>query len=335
MASFDRRSLGRTGLEVTTLGFGGVQVGDHFVLMPDRQATDALATAWDCGIRYFDTAPLYGRGLSERRVGNALRGHQRGSFVLSTKVGRILVPDDGIADDPARRGLPFRTVYDYSYDGVRRSIEDSLQRLGLSRIDLVFLHDLEPRAHGDDYPRRFREAADGGVRALAELRSQRVIRGFGAGLNEADAAVRLIEAADLDCLMLAGRYTLLEQQTLDDVLPLAERRGVAIVIGAPFNSGVLATGAMTEARYNNRPLEPELRARVEGIEAVCAAHGVPLPAAALQFPLAHPTVASVVAGMATADEVRRNVDLITQAIPPDFWAELKARNLIRADAPTP
>lgn len=330
-----RRAVGTTGATLSILGFGGVQVGDYFVKISDEQAAGALETAWELGVRYFDTAPLYGRGLSEHRVGGSLRYRPRDEYILSTKTARNLVPDNELAADPARRGLPFRLVSDFSYDGARRSVEQSLHRLGLSRIDLAFIHDLEPRAYGETYPERFKEAMAGCYRALDDMRREGMIQGIGAGLNEAPACMNLMQAADLDCLMLAGRYTLIEQQTLDDVLPIAGKRGVGIIIGAPFNSGVLATGAAPDARYNNKPLEPALRDRVLTIEAICKQYGVPLPAAALQFPLAHPAVISVVAGMASADEVARNVGNITRDIPPAFWTALKDERLIRTDAPVP
>jgi D-threo-aldose 1-dehydrogenase len=332
-APLPRRPL-KTSLELTILGFGALQVGDYFVKMSDETAAGAIRQAWDAGVRYFDTAPKYGRGLSEHRLGSVVRNYPRRDFVLSTKVGRRLVPDDELSGAPDHRGLPFRFVPDLSYDGTKRCLEESLHRLGLSRVDLAFIHELEPRVYGLDYLDRFREAMDGCYRALDDLRREGVIGGIGAGMNDAEASMRLIEAADLDCLMLAGRYTLLEQATLDDVLPLALERGIGIIIGAPFNSGVLATGAATDARYNNRPLDGAMVERVRGIEAVCAAHGVPLAAAALQFPLAHPAVVSVVAGMASADDVGRNRGLITQHIPAAFWADLKDRGLIRRDSPT-
>jgi D-threo-aldose 1-dehydrogenase len=328
-----RRPL-RNGLELTILGFGALQVGDYFVRMSDEAAAGAIRQAWDMGVRYFDTAPKYGRGLSEHRLGGVLRNYPRKDFVLSTKVGRRLVPDDELCAAPDHRGLPFRFVPDLSYDGTKRGLEESLHRLGLSRIDLAFIHELEPRVYGLDYLDRFREAMDGCYRALDDLRHERVIGGIGAGMNDAEASVRLIRAADLDCLMLAGRYTLLEQGTLDDVLPLALERGIGIIVAAPFNSGVSATGSTADARYNNRPLEAAMVERVQGIEAVCAAHGVPIAAAALQFPLAHPAVVSVVAGMASAEEVGRNRRLLAQHIPTAFWADLKHRGLIRKDSPT-
>ena len=313
-----------------------MQVGDYFVALPEAAALAAIARAYVSGIRYFDTAPRYGKGLSEHRIGQILRGHPRADFVLSTKVGRNLIPerDEALAGDPARRGLPFRFAPDLSYDGTLRGVEQSLHRLGFSRIDLVFIHALEPREYGEDYDARFGEAMDGCYRALDDLRRQKTIGGVGAGINEAHAAARLIESADLDCLMLAGRYTLIEQNTLDDVLPLAMKRGVSIIIGAPFNTGVLATGAIPGALYNNKPLEPALRRRVQRIEEVAAAYDTPLAAAAIQFPLAHPAVASVVAGISSAEEAARNVDLVTRSIPGAFWRALKDEGLLRDDAPT-
>ncbi|MBL8598947.1 MAG: aldo/keto reductase [Devosia sp.] len=330
-----RRLLGGTGLSMSILGFGGVQVGDYFVKISEQVAAGAITQAWDEGIRYFDTAPQYGKGLSEHRIGTWLRQYPRDAFVLSTKVGRRIEPDPALCRDPERRGLPFRLVVDFSYDGTKRAIEDSLNRLALSHIDIAYIHDLEPRTFGVDYPAYFREAIGGCYRALDDLRSEGVIAGIGGGINEADASVKLMEAVPLDCLLLAGRYTLLEQQTLDSVMSLAVKQGVGIVIGAPFNSGVLATGAVADARYNNQPLEPALRAHVQQLEQICRRHCVPLPAAALQFTLAHPAVVSVVAGMANAEEVIRNRKLVAWSIPAEFWSELRDAGLIRTDAPLP
>ncbi|HHG89763.1 MAG TPA: aldo/keto reductase [Devosia sp.] len=329
------RPLGNTGLSMSILGFGGVQVGDYFVRMTEETARAAISQAWNEGIRYFDTSPKYGTGLSEHRIGAGLRGYSRDDFVLSTKVGRRLEPAPELDRDPEHRGLPYRLVTDFGYDATMRVIEGSLNRLGLSRIDIAYMHDLEPGTFGDEYPGIFRQAVDGCYRALDELRGQGVIRGIGGGMNAAEASVSLMRAVDLDCLMFAGRYTLLEQQTLDDVMALALEKNVGIVIGAPFNTGVLATGVVPDARYNNKPLKPELRARVHRIEKICARHDVALPAAAMQFPLAHPATVSVVCGIANADEATRNRDLIMRSIPGDFWAQMREEGLIRPDAPTP
>ncbi len=330
-----RRQLGDTGLSPTIFGMGGVQLGDYFVKISQETACGAVEQAWIEGIRYFDVAPKYGQGLSEHRMGTSLREYPRDDFVISTKAGLTAVPDPTLDKDPGHRGLRNRMDLDFSYDGAMRQIEGSLNRLGLSRIDIVYLHDLETRTYGDMYPRLFRQAMGGTYKALDKLRSEGVISAIGGGLNEAPASIALMNAADIDCLMFAGRYTLLEQQTLDDVMALALKKNVGIIIGAPFNTGVLATGATADARYNNQPLEPELRARVEKIEQVCANHSVPLPAAAMQFTLAHPATVSLVAGISNAEEVSRNISLVQHPIPADFWTELRDAGLLRSDAPVP
>jgi len=328
-----RRPVGRTGLEVTVLGFGGLQVGDYWVRMSEEDAASTIRHAYERGIRYFDTAPQYGSGLSEHRLGTVLRTLPRSGFVLSTKAGRHLVPlDDAAAASPDRRGLPFRKVYDLSYYATRRGFEQSLHRLGLHRVDLAFIHDLDPYQLGDAYEATFRVGVEGCYRALDELRRAGAIKGVGAGLNEAAAACRLIEATDLDCLMIAGRYTLLEQEPAATLLPLARRRGVTLIIGAPFNTGILATGATADARYNNRPAPPEILERVRGIEAVCVEFGVTIAAAALQFPLCDPNVASVVPGMGGLADVDRNLALIRTAVPSAFWQRLAERGLLHEAA---
>ena len=328
-ATLARRSVGKTELTVTTLGFGGLQVGDYWAKMSETAASRTIHHAYEAGVRYFDTAPQYGSGLSEHRLGSVLRTVPRDSFVLSTKAGRYLVPlDDAAATDPARRGLPFRKVYDLGYDATMRGFEQSLHRLGLHRIDLVFIHDLDPYQLGDDYEATFKLGVEGCYRALDELRRAGVIKGVGAGLNDAPAACRLIEATDLDCLMIAGRYTLLEQEPAATLVPLARSREVTLIVGAPFNTGILATGAITEARYNNRPAPPEILARVRAIEAVCAAFGTTIAAAALQFPLLDANVASVVPGMSGVADVDRNLALAREPLPEAFWTRMAELGLL-------
>ena len=323
------REIRSLDLTLSILGFGGLQVGDYWVRMPEEEAYAAIKLAHDSGIRYYDTAPHYGTGLSEHRIGHVLRGLPRNGFVLSTKVGRYLVADEKHAEfDPDFRGLPFGKIYDLSYDATMRAYDQSLQRLGLNRIDLLFIHDLDTYQHGDEYDARFKEGIDGCYRALDELRSQKAVRGIGAGLNTAEAAVRLIEATDLDCLMLAGRYTLLEQGPAEDLLPLALRREVSLVMGAPFNTGILATGAVEGALYNNRPVPPEIAGRVRKIEEICRQFGIPIAAAALQFPLGNPIVASVVPGMGGIGDVKNNLRLMTMPIPVEFWSSLRSEGLI-------
>ena len=321
------------------MGFGGAPLGNMYAGFTDEAARATVSACYDAGIRYFDTAPLYGFGLSEHRVGEALRWRDRDGCVLSTKVGRLLRPKDPRQLDGGifKRILPFEGVYDYSYDGVMRSVDDSLQRLGTHRIDVLLIHDVDVWTHGSEEARRerFREVMAGGYKAMLKLREEGAIRAIGAGVNEVKACQEFAEAGDFDCFLLAGRYTLLEQGALDEFLPLCERRGIGLIIGGAYNTGILATGAVEGAMYNYKPAPPEVLERVRRIEAVCARHGVRLASAALQFPLGHPAVATVIPGTRSPEEVRRNIEIFGDAIPADFWAELKHEGVLREDAPTP
>lgn len=329
------RLIGATGMQVSVLGFGGLQIGDYWVRMSEEDAYHSVRMAFEAGVTYFDTAPQYGNGLSEHRLGHALRGLPRDRFVVSTKVGRYLVPeDDAVVADSRFRGLPFRKVYDLSYDATMRGFEQSLHRLGMSRIDLLFIHDLDPHQLGDSYEQKFREGVEGCYRALEELRAQKMIRGIGAGLNDAGAAIRLIEATDLDCLMIAGRYTLLEQGPAADLLPLAARRNVSLIVGAPFNTGILATGAVENARYNNRPAPPNILEKVRRMQAVCDAFAIPIAAVALQFPLGGPMISAVVPGMGGRADVERNLRLMRTPVPEALWLEMQRAGLLAETVPT-
>ena len=335
-----RRRLGRSALEVNTIGMGCAPLGELFVRVDDAAAQATLQAAWDGGIRYFDTAPEYGFGLSEHRVGQFLRQRPRDEFVLSTKVGRLLqAPRDVSKYRKAfwTGGLDFDFRFDYGYDAIMRSVEDSYQRLGLNRVDVLLIHDLDVFTHGsqlqvDAY---LNQLLTGGWRALSELRASGMVGAIGAGLNDAGMMLRLLETTDLDFILLAMRYTLLEHDTLDVEIPRCAEKGVGLVIGGVFNSGITATGAVPGAYYNYAPATPEIMQRVSRIEAVCRRHGVALPAAALQFPLGHPSVAAVIPGALSAAQVSSNLAHFRQAIPADFWAALKDENLIRPDAPTP
>ncbi len=333
------RPLGRTRLPVCQMGFGAAPLGNLYASFSDEEARATVTAAYEAGIRLFDTAPLYGYGLSEHRIGEALRWQPRDSYVLSTKVGRLLR-----AEDPAKidgglfeRTLPFEPYYDYSYDGVMRSVEHSLQRLALQRIDILLIHDVDHWTHGEPaaVDRRFAEVMEGGYRAMIELREQGVVSAIGAGVNEWEMCQRFAEAGDFDCFLLAGRYTLLEQESLDTFLPLCVERGIGIIIGGPLNTGILATGAVEGAYYNYAPAPPEIMEQVAKIEAVCQRHAVPLATAALQFPLHHPAVSTVIPGARTPEEISRNIETFTVEVPSDLWAELKAEGLLREDAPTP
>ena len=333
----ERRNLGRTDVSLTVFGFGGTSLGNMYQAIDDEAAMAALTASFDAGVRYVDTAPLYGHGLSEHRIGGWLRRVRGEDIVLSTKVGWRMFPARG---QPTEAGLfmdvpPFRRGLDYSYDGVMRSFDDSLQRLGTDRVDIVFIHDADRRNQGDAFEQRFTEAMEGAYPALLRLREEGVIKAIGAGLNEWEACQRFAEAGDFDCFLLAGRYTLLDQESLDSFLPLCEKRAIGIVLGGPYNSGILATGPVEGAHYDYTPASPEILEKTRRIEEVCRRHNVPLKAAALQFPLGHPTVASVIPGMGNPKRVAENMDLLAHKIPSDLWAELRSERLIRQDAPLP
>lgn len=313
------------------LGFGG---GSAFVgAGGDRESAQLLEHAWLCGFRYFDTAPFYGHGLSEHRFGASLRQRDRDDFVLSTKVGRLLRPNSSSIRDA--NALSFDVVYDYGYDGVMRSIDDSLQRLGLAQIDIAFLHDVNPRWHGEEYERRFAEAIDGGYRALDRLRSEGVLRAIGVGVKDPEVCLRFAKAANLDCFMLAGGYTLLEQSALDLFLPYCEEHSVDVIVASPFNSGILASGPVQGASYEYAPAQSHVLDRARRLAAVCTRHDVPLGAAALQFPFAHPAIKSVVAGYRTIDEIDTNLAWRALAIPPALWDDMKHEGLLHVRTPVP
>ena len=337
MTALPRRPVGDTGLELTVLGFGGAPLGGLYARLSDEAAQATVDAAIAAGIGYFDTAPFYSHGLSEHRLGRGLRTVPREDIVLSSKVGRLLRPVRAEEVGPTMYAevLPFQVAFDYSYDGVMRSIEDSWQRLGMSRIDIVYLHDVNRRWHGDAVEQRFAETMAGGYRALDRLRGEGVIKAIGVGVNDPGILCRFAEAGRFDLFMLAGRYTLLEQTPLDDLLPLCAERRIAITVAAPFNSGILVTGARAGAKYFYTDAPPEILDKTRRIEDVCDAHGVPLPAAALQFPLGHPAVASVVAGLASPVEVEDAVRNIAHPIPAGLWSDLKAEGLLRQDAPVP
>jgi D-threo-aldose 1-dehydrogenase len=292
-----------------------------------------VRAAWSAGVRYFDTAPFYGFGKACRIVGDALRELPRGDWVLSTKAGRLLRPQQNMGTLGAlQHPMPFEDVFDYSYDGIMRSFEDSLQRLGLARIDILYVHDIGARQHGKDaHPHILQKFREGGYRALEELRARRDVRAIGIGVNEREVLLEAIEWGDWDVFLLAGRYTLLEQTPIEDLLPRCLRSGISVVIGAPLNTGVLA-GRDT---WNYRPAPPEIIARVSAIRAICESHGVPLVAAALQFPLAHPAVAAILPGPRDVDEFEADAQLLRYPIPPALWADLRSAALLHPDAPTP
>lgn len=343
LSTFKTRRLGRSSLFLSELGFGGNALGNLYSAIDEWAARDAVLAAWQTGVAYFDTAPMYGHGLSERRIGDVLRSLPRDRLVLSTKVGRLLKPYGRVP--PPRPSLaeggifthelPFLPTFDFSYDATMRSFEDSLQRLGMNRVDILLIHDCDEWSQGERYPEALAAVERGALKALGKLKAEGSIAAFGAGVNQAEACERLMDLGGFDCFMLAGRYTLLEQAALDSFLPRCQREGVSVILAAPYNSGILATGAVADARYNYSAAPPEILRRVARIEAIASSHGVPLAAAALQFVLGHPSVASVIPGSRSRDEAEQNARLLRSPIPRGFWTELVAEGLVRPDAPLP
>jgi D-threo-aldose 1-dehydrogenase len=341
MPALKRRKVGKTKLEVTELGLGGAPMGGFRANISDAEAVTLTDAGYDAGVRYFDTSPFYGYGRSELRMGAALREKPRDSYVLSTKIGRIMhamKPGEKPPADFRENGLPgFAPQFDYTYDGVMRSLEHSHFRLGISRIDIVLVHDVDfwtikDRAILDQ---RFKTVMDGGFKALDELRKAGVIGAIGVGINESDTSLRFIQAGDFDCMLLAGRYTLLEQGALDAFLPECVKRNVSVILGGPYNSGILTGGVKPGATHDYAAAPAPLVEKAQKIEAVCKRHGVELGAAAMQFPLFHPALCAVIPGALSIAEVKQNVGRMSAKIPADLWSELKREKLLDPAAPTP
>ena len=321
MTTIDTREIGATGLRVTTLGIGCAPLGNDVADDEEDLAIAAVQRAYEAGIRYFDMAPIYGLGRAERRIGRALAGIPREQFVISTKVGRLLEPSSG-----GSKSCEPEVVFDWSRDGVVRSIEESLQRLGMDRVDIALLHgpqDHFEAAIGEAYP------------ALADLRSQGVVTAIGAGMNEWEMPARFAREADFDCFLVAGRYTLLDQTALAEFLPLCEEKRISVILGGPYNSGILASDLSPDATYQYAKAPPDILDRARRIRSVCDLYGVPLNAAALQFGLAHPAVASTIPGVRGSSEVEDNVHAASYAVPIALWEDLKDQGLSDHNAPTP
>jgi D-threo-aldose 1-dehydrogenase len=337
----DSRQLGKTSLNLSTLGFGAASMGNLFQAVTDKEAQATLAAAIDLGLNLFDTSPRYGAGLSERRVGDALRPLAKNDYVLSTKVGRILKPDAKADINQLRHGfltpMPFDAHYDYTYDGIIRSFEDSQQRLGLAEIDILLVHDLGIDTHGKDDGLYFKQFESSGYKALEELRKHGYIKAVGLGVNEVEICERVMNIGQFDCFLLAGRYSLLEQEPLHQFFPKCQAHGASIILGGPYNSGILATGVHGKSipYYDYEPATTNIVDRVARIEAVCVQHQVTLAAAALQFPLGHPSVASVIPGLGSAKRVQHTIELFNEVIPNEFWQSLKDENLLDQQAPLP
>jgi D-threo-aldose 1-dehydrogenase len=332
MNSLDTVEIGATGVRVTRLGLGGAPIGAHLVDVEEAAAVATIERALELEVSYFDTAPLYGFGRSERRYGLALAEVPRDRFVISTKVGRVLKPADPMTPDDGLVPHEFDAVFDFSRDGVLRSLEDSLERLKLDRVDIALIHDPDnhyDQAIGEAYP------------ALHDLRSQGVVRAIGAGMNQCPTLARFARDGDFDCFLLAGRYTLLDQTALPELLPLCQQKGIGIILGGPYNAGVLASDLSPDESYQyttpsggSDPVPPDMMARARSIKAVCDRHSVPLKAVALQFGLAHPAVAATIPGAVSPAEVEENYRMAAHPIPADLWAELKQERLIPENAPS-
>ena len=326
----ERRQVGQTGLMIDTLGLGGAPLGGNFIDLDYRQAAELIETAKQAGIGYFDTAPWYGFGRSERVMGDLLR---HTDYILSDKVGRLLKP--GPVENPSEFGmvdpLPFHVVYDYSYGGIMRAFEDNLQRLGLDRIDILLAHDIGKFTHGDENERHFRDLAEGGYRAMEELRRAGHVKAIGLGVNENEVCMDALGIGSWDVFLLAGRYTLLEQTPLAELFPACRAAGTSIICGGPFNSGVLVGREM----WNYAKAPAEVVDKVRSIGAIADEHGVALPPAALQFPLANDIITSVIPGPRDAVEMTQILDWFSMKIPGDFWTALKSAGLMEPDAPLP
>jgi D-threo-aldose 1-dehydrogenase len=324
----DKVKIGKTDVFVTRLGMGGAVLGGLYHEVSDDEAIETVEAALSRGVNYFDTAPLYGHGRSEERMGCVLRRHPRETFVLSTKVGRALLPANGSVVESAyfANPGPFEPVFDFSYEAVMRSFEESLRRLRLDRIDTLLIHD------PDDH---YEEALLGAYPAIHKLRRQGMVKAIGAGMNQSQMLARFAREGDFDCFLLAGRYTLIDHSGLQDLLPLCLQKNISIIIGGPYNSGILAGGPVSGAKFNYQDASPEIVGKVRRIEEICRRHSVPLKAAALQFPLAHPAVTSVIPGARSAAEVEENCALMAVPIPREFWRDLRVEGLLPSEAPVP
>lgn len=336
------RPLGRSACQVSEIGLGAAALGNLYAPVGDPAARELVDFAWSAGIRLFDTAPYYGFGLSERRLGDALRPRLGEAFCLSTKVGRLLLPDPAVTDDELRHGfrspLPFQPAYDYSYDGIMRSVEHSRQRLGLARIDVLLVHDIGRLTHGEQHAAHLDTLRSSGYRALETLRAAGEVAAIGLGVNEWQVCDEALDWGAFDCFLLAGRYTLLEQAPLTRFLPRCAAAGTSLILGGVFNSGILAVGtgaADQPLHYDYAPADPDVIARVRALEDICRAWSVALPAAALQFPIAHPQVAAILCGARSAGELATSLRHYRSPIPPGFWRDLKSAGLIATAAPVP
>ena len=339
LAISDRRTVGKTSLDLPIFGFGSAHIGELYAKVAEEESRATLQAAWDAGVRYYDTAAWYGRGLSEHRLGGFLRTLARESFQITTKVGRTLHrPQNPATFDraPWVGGLNFEVRFDYSYDGIMRSYEQALQRLALDTVDALVIHDLDSAYHApDDFVARQKDLVATGMKALEELKASGDIKAYGMGINTTEALETVAPQVDLDFALVAMPYTLIDQDSLHGGMADCLKKNTSVIIGAPFASGILATGSKSDSKYGYAAAPEAVQAKVRGIEAVCEAHNVSLQSAALQFPLAHPAVVSIIPGATRPEEINQNVASLQAAIPASFWSDLKSEGLIVADEPTP
>ena len=332
-----KKKLGKTNIYTTSIGFGGAPMGDLFEKLKEEDCFNTLKKSYECGINIFDTSPLYGYGLSEHRLGNFLKSINRKDFYISTKVGRYLSPEkeENIDRGIFKGGLTYKPTLDYSYDGVMKSFEQSLLRLGLSQIDICLIHDVDRFNHGDKVEHYFKQAMEGAYKALNELKDQKVIKAIGVGVNEAEMCAKFAEEGEFDCMVLAGRYTLLEQGALDSFFPIAEKKNIGIILAGVFNSGILIKGVNENSTYDYGKIPDKIKSKYFEIDKICKEFNVPIAAAALQFCNANDLISTMILGMDRSTQVIQNIKFLNIKIEKEFWDKLKNKNLIDERAPTP
>ncbi|MCJ8294586.1 MAG: aldo/keto reductase [Colwellia sp.] len=337
--TFKKNYMPNTNIQVSELGLGAGPIGNLYQQMTDEEAYNTICLSLQSGMNLIDTAPYYGMGLSERRIGDGTRTVSHSDYVLSTKVGRLLIPSEKVSNiDNYCNPMPFEPKFDYSYDGIMRSFEDSIQRLGHSKIDILYIHDIDKITHGEEYEYHFRMAMNGGYKALDELRSSGLVQAIGLGVNDYQVCEEAMKYGDFNCFLIAGRYTLLEQGALQTFLPKCESKNISVIVGGPYNSGILATGVKDSNRplhYNYKKPPASVIDKVTKLENICDDFSIPLAAAALQFPLAHPAIISVVVGLNSVSQVESTIANYQAIIPKEFWQTLKDNCLILENAPTP
>ena len=329
--------IGETNLTPSKLSFGGAPIGELFEKLTDKKCYNTLELCYQNGVKLFDTSPFYGLGLSEKRLGNFLKNKKRNSFLISTKVGRYLIPEEAKKIDRGiwKGGLNFKPIIDYSYDGVMKSFEQSLNRLCVEYIDIALIHDLDPFTHGKLTQDYFKIAIKGAYKALKKLKEQGLIKAIGVGLQDVSMCIQFSKAEDFDCMLLANRYTLLEQNSISNFFSIAKEKNISILLAGIFNSGILVKGLVKGVTYEYSPVNPEIKKKYLKLEQICNYFKIPVAAAALQFSYTPEVVSTLILGMDQPNQIKENLDLLNFKIDPDFWINLKKNNIISSDCPTP